>query len=174
MSRVLYEADKNYYSLVYMVLGFGFFIFVLGMLYFMTKRKCKDNTDPNINTKVTMRIVSIVCLVASCEALLVFGFGVVTQIHRYNHTVIPYKTGNYKVAEGYVTYFEKYPDDGSRLDDAFVVDNVRFIYSLSTPFDSYPEGYDGPVTGVGQHLRVKYVEYGNDREKVIMYIEELE
>lgn len=173
MSTVLYEA--GFWSMHFISIMFFFVLFLglLALFYFKIRKDCKNNKNPKINAKLTMRIVSIICLVISCELVLVCGLFIATEIHKYNHTVVPYREGNYQVAEGYVECFEKYPADGSRIDDVLVVDNYLFEYSIKMPFESYPEGYDGPVLKVGQYIRVKFVEYGRDKEKVIMSIEDL-
>ncbi len=120
MSTILYEADRFKFPFWILLIFLCFF----AVFFFVVKKKCDDNPE-EFNSRLTMRILTIVCIVGITNVTLLLGIAAVGQIHMYNHTVAEYKAGNYQVAEGYVAYFTPQPDNGKGYEH-FELDGVYF------------------------------------------------
>lgn len=164
MNRVLYEAQLHYgHTLLLLPL----FMVWIPIFAHLCKKDCEKKGFV-INNKVYYALFMWM-------ELFLLAIGVITavsQIKMYRAVVGAYKSGNYRMIEGYVENFVPYLQH--RHPESFELAGVQFEYSLPGVMPGY---HDAPPQGDvikrnGQHLRIGYVNYQGDN--IIVYIESLE
>ncbi len=141
--------------LVYVLTGSGYFI----------ERIVARQLDLKYNRKVrkTSFIIFLVIAVVSLSSMFIY------HLSAYLRAASLYKSGDYKVAEGFVENFT------SGEDESFDINDIHFSYSNAKITQGYHTLKDkgGVITGDGQYLRIGYVNYGFSSDNIIVYIEEL-
>lgn len=165
MNRVLYEAQLHYgYTLLLLPL----FMVWIPIFAYLCKKDCEKKGFV-INKKVYYALFMWMELF-----LLAIGvIAAVSQIKMYQAVVGAYKSGDYRMIEGYVENFVPYSRSPYHP-ESFELAGVQFEYSLPVVMPGY---HDAPPQGDiikrnGQHLRIGYVNYQDDN--IIVYIENLE
>ena len=115
--------------------------------------------------RVFFTLISAVLLI--CSISIVYSY-----IREYRSVFLPYKRGDYLVADGVVRNYEKRTINQALEQNEFEIDNVEFqLPSMSEYGYSLTES-NGGIIREGMHLRIKYRFFRY--ENVILEIEIIE
>ena len=121
--------------------------------------------DDKKNRKLTFRTIILGILALFVTTLSIIAT-IIPLYHYYKH--------DYNVVEGYVENFSPRPPGGHRM-ESFTVNGIEFSYADDLFHMGYKRSFynGGVIKGNGQHLRIGYIEEGDNIEKVIIVIEEI-
>lgn len=165
MSNVLYEATFKF-DLVLLIP-------VVMMIFILFFPKILKATSKEKYTRISYKVVKIFCACAFSFVFILSAIAGLSQIYMYKNVVGAYKSGDYKIVEGYVENFIPMPYEG-HSDESFEINGVKFAYSDYAIQSGYnnAKSHGGVIEGDGQHLKIGYVFHNN--QNIIVYIEQLE
>ena len=169
MSHVLYETNYQLPSNA----SIPFLVFFVFLSFFLKEIKasraekagCAAKSGTNHRFQIGFLSFSLPIIIFVCI------FFVCRQADFYKTVTLPYREGQYETVEGYVENFDPMPYGGHDT-ESFDIDGVHFEYSVGGAYSCYNSSV-GVITGNGQHLRIRYIYYGPENMRCILYIEEL-